>query len=141
MSDPSPPQSEDQRFQQLLPFYVSGTIAAADRDFVDAYLADNPSSQNALYFTEQLSRVVRSIGVNRNPDGALEKLLHDLKPARQNLFQRILNKWRSAGRLWRIFIVLVAAALLRLASPEAWSEAIMGFLGELGLADAALLLM
>jgi hypothetical protein len=102
---------------------------------------DNPASQNALQFTEQLSQVVRHIGADRNPDLALQKLLNNLTPARQNILQRLVTQWRSAGRISRIFIILAAAALLRLASPDAWFEAVIGLLDELGIADAALLVM
>jgi anti-sigma factor RsiW len=141
MSEPSASQNDAQRFQQLLPFYVTRQLSASDKDFVDAYLADNPASQNALQFTEQLSQVVRRIGADRNPDLALQKLLNNLTPARQNILQRLVTQWRSAGRISRIFIILAAAALLRLASPDAWFEAVIGLLDELGIADAALLVM
>lgn len=141
MSEPMTSQNDAQRFQHLLPFYVTRQLSPSDKDFVDAYLVANPASQNALKFTQQLSRVVRSIGAERNPDLALQKLLHNLTPKRQNIFQRLVNQWRSVGRLWHIIIILAAAALLRFANPAAWFEAIIGLLGELGFADAALLLM
>ena len=141
MSEPITPHNDAQRFEQLLPFYVTRQLSGSDKDFVDAYLAENPASQNALQFTAQLSQVVRSIGTDRNPDLALQKLLNNLTPSRQTIVQRLVAQCRSVGRFWHIFIVLAAAALLRWASPEAWFEAIIGLLGELGLADAALLVM
>lgn len=141
MSGPITPQNDAQRFQQLLPFYITRQLSASDQDFVDGYLVQNPASQDALHFTEQLSQVVRRIGVERQPDLGLQKLLNSLTPVRQNILQRLINRWRSAGRFWNILIVLAAAALLRLVGPEDWFEAIMGLLSELGFADAALLVM
>ena len=141
MSGPNTPQNDAQRFQQLLPFFITRQLSSSDKDFVELYLVQNPASQNSLHFTEQLSQVVRRIGVEREPDLALQKLLSNLKPVRQNIFQRLINRWRSAGRVWNILIVLAAAALLRLAGPEDWFEAIIGLLSELGFADAALLVM
>ena len=124
-----------------MPFYVTQQLSTSDKDFVDAYLAANPASQNALHFTEQLSQVVSRIGTDRNPDLALQKLLYNLTPKRKTIFQRLVNQWRSIGRIWHILIILAAAALLRFANPQAWFEAIIALLGELGFADAALLLM
>ena len=141
MSEPMTPQNDAQRFQQLLPFYVTRQLPEADKTFVEAYLMANPASQDALHFTEQLSQVVRSIGADRQPDLALQNLFNNLTPTRQSLLQRLIAQWRAAGRGWRIFIVLAAAALLGVASAEAWLEGLIGLLGELGFADAALLLM
>ena len=141
MSERMTPQNDAQRFQQLLPFYVTRQLPEAEKAFVEAYLAANPASQDALYFTEQLSQVVRSIGADRHPEFALQKLFNNLTPARQSLLQRLVAQWRSAGRGWRILILLAAAALLGVASAEAWVEAFIGLLGELGFADAALLLI
>lgn len=141
MSKLMTPQNDAQRFQELLPFYVTRQLPDADKAFVEAYMASNPASQDALHFTEQLSQVVRSIGADRHPELALQKLFNNLTPGRQSLLQRLIAQWRGAGRGWRILIVLAAAALLGAASTEAWLEALIGLLGELGFADAALLLM
>ena len=141
MSEPMTPQNDAQRFQELLPFYVTRQLPDADKAFVEAFMAANPASRDALHFTEQLSQVVRSIGADRHPELALQKLFNNLTPAHQNLLQRLIAQWRAAGRGWRILIVLAAAALLGVASTEAWLEALIGLLGELGFADAALLLM
>ena len=141
MSEPMTPQNDAQRFQELLPFYVTRQLPDADKAFVEAYMAANPASRDALHFTEQLSQVVRSIGADRHPELALQKLFNNLTPAHQNLLQRLIAQWRAAGRGWRILIVLAAAALLGVASAEAWLEALIGLLGEIGFADAALLLM
>ncbi len=141
MSKPETPQNDAQRFQQLLPFYVTRQLPESDNAFVKAYLTANPASQDALRFTEQLSQVVRGIGADRHPDLALQNLLDKLTPARQSLLQRLIAQWRSAGQGWRILIALAAAALLGVASAEAWLDAFIALLGELGFADAALLLM
>ena len=141
MSEPMTPQNDAQRFQQLLPFYVTRQLPEADKAFVEAYLTANPASQDALRFTEQLSQVVRSIGADRQPDLALQQLFNNLTPARQSILKRLIAQWRAAGRVWRILIVLAAAALLGVASAEAWLEAFIALLGEIGFADAALLLM
>jgi anti-sigma factor RsiW len=141
MSEPMTPQNDGQRFEELLPFYVTRQLPDADKAFVEAYMAANPSSRDALHFTEQLSQVVRSIGADRHPELALQKLFNNLTPAHQNLLQRVIAQWRAAGRGWRILIVLAAAALLGVASAEAWLEALIGLLGELGFADAVVIML
>jgi anti-sigma factor RsiW len=140
MPDKMTPRTDDQRFQTLLPFYVTRQLSEADCAFVEAYLAENPASQDALRFTEQLSQVVRRIGAGRHPELALQKLFNNLAPARQSRRQRLMVQWRAAGRHWRILIGLTAAGLLSLATAEAWLEPLIVLLGELGFADAVLLL-
>ena len=135
------PQNDAQRFQQLLPFYVTRQLPEADKAFVEAYLTANPASQDALRFTEQLSQVVRCIGADRQPDLALQNLFNNLTPARQSLLQRLIVQWRSAGRGWRVMIVLIIGVLLGFSTTDAWLESLVELLGELGFADAAILLM
>jgi hypothetical protein len=42
------------RFDELLPFYVNGTLAEADRAWVDDYLRDHPHARAELHWTRSL---------------------------------------------------------------------------------------
>lgn len=43
------------RFDELLPWYVNGSLAAEDRDWVDRYLAEHPEARAELDWTRSLS--------------------------------------------------------------------------------------
>lgn len=98
MSDDIKPTSEQARFEQLLPFYVTNQLSDDDRSFVESYIATNPDAKKAVHFAERLSHIVRNTGANRNPDAALNRLLADFKPRqRMSLIQRLKAKLRSMG--------------------------------------------
>ena len=98
MSDDMKPTSEQARFEQLLPFYVTNQLSDDDRSFIQSYMATHPDAKKTVHFTERLSRIVRNTGTNRNPDAALNRLLADYKPRqRMSLIQRLKAKLRSLG--------------------------------------------
>jgi hypothetical protein len=47
------------RFDELLPFYVNGTLNEADRAWVDAYLREHPDADAELRWTDSLQRKLR----------------------------------------------------------------------------------
>jgi hypothetical protein len=49
----------DQRFEELLPWYVNGTIGAEDRAFVEAYLEQHPEMRGELEWYRSLQRRVQ----------------------------------------------------------------------------------
>lgn len=98
MSDDMMEPNEHHRFEQLLPFYINNKLSAEDTAFVRSYIASNPDAKKAVHFTEQLSRIVRNTGANRNPDAALTRLLANFQPRkRASLFKRLLEKLKSLG--------------------------------------------
>jgi len=48
------------RFDELLPFYVNGTLPEADREWVDAYLREHPQSAAELDWCRSLQARVRA---------------------------------------------------------------------------------
>lgn len=47
------------RFDELLPFYVNGSLSPADRDFVEEYLREHPSAQRELQWYQNLQTQLR----------------------------------------------------------------------------------
>lgn len=45
----------NERFDELLPWYVNGSLSAEDRDWVDRYLAEHPEAQAELDWHRSLS--------------------------------------------------------------------------------------
>ena len=98
MSDDMMQPSDQTRFEQLLPFYITNQLSDSDRSFMQGYIATHPNAKKAVHFAERLSRIVRNTGTNRNPDAALNRLLADYKPRqRMSLTKRLLAKLRSLG--------------------------------------------
>ena len=92
-------QTNDQhRFEQLLPFYITNNLSTEDKAFVLSYIASNPDARKAVQFTEQLSKIVRNTGTNRNPNAALTRLLANFQPRKRlSLIKRLLEKLKSLG--------------------------------------------
>ena len=57
-----------QRFEQLLPFYLNGTLAQADRLFVQDFLRLNPDLHDSLLFSGHLQQAVRALAPVEQPD-------------------------------------------------------------------------
>jgi hypothetical protein len=47
------------RFDELLPFYVNGSLSAADRAWVDSYLTEHPAARAELQWYESLTSRLR----------------------------------------------------------------------------------
>lgn len=108
MSDDMMQTSDQARFEQLLPFYLTNKLSAEDKAFIESYSAATPSARKAIQFTEQLRHIVRNTGGNRNPDAALTRLLADFKPRkRMSLIKRLLAKLRSLGITTPLAIALL----------------------------------
>ncbi|MEN9902134.1 MAG: hypothetical protein RL651_798 [Pseudomonadota bacterium] len=98
MSDDMKPTTDQTRFEQLLPFYITHNLSDEDRGFMQTYIATHPDAKKAAHFAERLSRIVRNTGTNRNPEAALNRLLADYQPRhRMSLIQRLKAKLRSLG--------------------------------------------
>lgn len=98
MSDDIIHANDQQRFEQLLPFYLTQKLSLEDKSFIQSYIASNPEAKKAVKFTEQLSRIIRNTGVNRNPDVALSRLLADFRPRKRlSLIKRLMAKLRTLG--------------------------------------------
>lgn len=98
MSDDMMQRTDQARFEQLLPFYVTNQLSDEDCSFIKSYMATHPEAKKAVHFTERLSHIVRNTGANRNPDAALNRLLADYNHRqRMSLIKRLLAKLRSLG--------------------------------------------
>lgn len=85
------------RFEKLLPFYVTGQISETDRSFMQRFISVTPSAQNALNFTLELGRIVRSTGILRDPSITLRNLLAKFEALHQKDSNGAFAKLRSVG--------------------------------------------
>jgi len=59
--------TDRQRFEVLMPFYVNGTLSAADKAFVQAYLAKHDQAQASLGWTSNIQQAIKDL-TSEQPD-------------------------------------------------------------------------
>lgn len=106
------PSAQDrERFEELLPFYVTRQLSSEDAALVEAYLADNPAAASALAFTERVRQVVKSIGSDRDPEPALARLLAEISSVRRpGLIKRLHALLGSLGVSRPLVVALMLSA-------------------------------
>ncbi len=67
------------RFEELLPFYVTGMLSDAEHNFCNKCLARDKTSRSSLEITLLLKRAVQSVGGERDAVSRLNLLLKSLK--------------------------------------------------------------
>lgn len=80
--------SED-RFQELLPWYVNGTLGAEDRAWVEDYLAQHPEQRSELEWFQSLQKRVRETAPAVPATLGLAKAMHLIQGDRPSLAERI----------------------------------------------------
>ena len=66
-------------FDELLPFYVNGTLPAADREWVDNYLREHPTSRAELQWYESLQTRLRDDVPAVSSEIGLERALQRIR--------------------------------------------------------------
>lgn len=70
---------EIKRFEELIPFYVTGTLSDAEHNFCTKFLARDELSRSSLKITLLLKRTVKSVRSERDAASSLNLLLKCLK--------------------------------------------------------------
>jgi hypothetical protein len=97
-----------QRFDELLPFYVNGTLESSEREWVDAYLREHPQAAGELAQCRALQQRIRAdvpaVSSEVGLDRAMSRIVRDrpapqraqrLAAAEPSLFER-LSGWFSS---------------------------------------------
>lgn len=71
--------NDRQRFSELLPFYVNGTLNAQDHEWISAYMAAHPESNQELTFFNFLRDTTRSTQSSIPESQRLDQLLKQWK--------------------------------------------------------------
>jgi hypothetical protein len=73
------------RFDELLPFYVNGTLRPADRAWIESYLREHPTAENELQWLRSVQTTVQAEAVPAASEVGLERAMQriraDRKPA------------------------------------------------------------
>ena len=67
------------RFEELLPFYVTGMLSEAEQNFCNKCLARNKKARSSLEITLLFKRAVQSFGNTKTLAGTLNLLIKSLK--------------------------------------------------------------
>lgn len=59
---------DSDRFESLLPFYLTGNLTDSDARFVQTYLSSNPQARDRLDFTRHIQSTVRSLAQAQDLD-------------------------------------------------------------------------
>lgn len=59
---------ERKQFEQLLPFYLNGSLDNEEKIFVEQYLRLNPQANQSLVFTKNLQHTVRTLSSDKAPE-------------------------------------------------------------------------
>ncbi len=101
-----------QRFNELLPFYVNGTLIEADKAFFESYLLQHPEAQDEVYFTQRLRTAVKAVGSERNEEAGLEHLLTAVRLSRKTIKTSLLERWQQHFRDWGFTPAFVTVTVL-----------------------------
>lgn len=97
MSDSSQ-DAERQKFELLVPFYITHNLSDQDSQFVRNYVAAHPDCGKSFDFTERLFAAVKSIGSSRDSRAVLDKLLQRYETTqRKSFLTRLLDKFHGLG--------------------------------------------
>lgn len=78
MTDTSP---DRQRFHELLPFYVNGSLDDPERQWVTAYLAAHPDAVRSVEFDKRVREVVQATHSPVPEQQRMDKLMRDFHEA------------------------------------------------------------
>ena len=90
------------RFDELLPFYVNGTLGDAERTWIDSYLREHPPAENELRWLRAVQAVTQEETVPASSEVGLERAMQRIraerpatKPAQTTSWLARLHEWLS----------------------------------------------
>jgi hypothetical protein len=102
--------AEDQQFEALLPFFVTGALTPAEALLVNNYLQAHPGAQKSVDWVTVLQRVVKTTGMQRDPAIGLHRLLAALPPTASYTWPKRL--WLKVRRIKPGFPLILGLTLL-----------------------------
>ena len=99
MTDQAP--QDRQRFAELAPFYVNGTLDATDRQWMEDYLSRHPGTQHEIEFLNELQSASRAMTSKVSEPERLKRLLAEWQASRPapSLMSRVLRAMKQPLRI------------------------------------------
>jgi hypothetical protein len=89
------------RFDELLPFYVNGTLGAQDRAWIDSYLREHPPAENELRWLRSVQATTREEVVPVSAEIGLERAMRRIRAERKVAVPAAAHGLRDwFARLW-----------------------------------------
>ncbi|TMH71876.1 MAG: hypothetical protein E6H52_19505 [Betaproteobacteria bacterium] len=85
----------NERFEELLPWYVNGTLGADDRGWVERYAAEHPEAQAQIDWCRGLQAQIRASEPQIAPALGLDRVLQRIRRERPMMVQRV-RSWLGA---------------------------------------------
>lgn len=98
LDDRASMEPDRERFEHLLPFFITGQLNVADRAFMEGYVATHEGATAAIQFAEQLRTAVKRIGQDRDSEQTLIQITEKLGAAgrfgfAKRFFKQLLSWW------------------------------------------------
>jgi hypothetical protein len=71
------------RFDELLPFYVNGTLGDADRELVENYLRQHPQAEDELRWLRSVQTTLQAEAVPASSEVGLDRVMQHIHAARR----------------------------------------------------------
>ncbi len=111
------------RFDELLPFYVNGTLNADDRLWIEHYLREHPQAANELNWLRSVQAVTQEEAVPVSSEVGLERVIHRIRAERPAASTAVPASFVERVREW----------LSRLIAPTLLKPALAGALAVIAL--------
>ncbi len=85
----------NERFEELLPWYVNGTLGADDRGWVERYAAEHPEAQAQIDWCRGLQAHIQASAPQIAPALGLDRVLQRIRRERPMMVQRV-RSWLGA---------------------------------------------
>lgn len=116
MTDKTSPE-RDPELEQLLPWYVNGTLSEAERQRVESYLESSAEARQELAFLEGLRGRVKDMDYGNTPgEMGLKRLQREIardRPAAHHAARTAPGWWRPAAIAASLVIAIQAGILMQ----------------------------
>jgi hypothetical protein len=85
----------NERFEELLPWYVNGTLGADDRGWVERHAAEHPEAQAQIDWCRGLQAQIRASAPQIAPALGLDRVLQRIRGERPTMVERVRD-WLGA---------------------------------------------
>ena len=104
--------STKEEIQELLPFYVNGSLSAEEKTLVESYLKEDPSLQSEVDFIKALGSAIKDIPQEQSPgEFGLKRLQRDIKKEKAQTSATVKTVSKPIS-LWRNMAIAAGLALI-----------------------------
>ena len=87
-------------FEELLPFYVNGTLDADERTWIESYLREHPPAENELRWLRSVQAMTQEEAVPVSSEVGLERAMQRIRGERPASSPAVATSWVERLREW-----------------------------------------